>query len=855
MSKKLLTARERILLYLLNYSSKEIEDYVSPRALTQDGIGEAIGLGRNNVPREMKKLLEMRLVAQKKARVNGFRNRRSVYFLTPLGIQEAKKIRDKIKEIYVSIIDLSGNVSQMKIKDIPKKFGIDVISAALFVTKDKKLDLMDLMGLNDKAVHMIEMDFKIRYFYGRKKEFAQLKSWLKSRKRILMITGISGSGKTTLVNKFVKDYLKNRNLVWFQVEQWVSAADLIIKLSNFLSKIGKSKLERYMKSALMGFEKELRWENVYQILRNDLRNEVLIFDGLENAREDVKDMLRRILNMVDETKELRVILIGAEIPHGIVPASKMVLLEELALGDLERNDAITFLVDNGKSVEEAEKIISEYGATPLVLELLAKNGNPRMVRKFFIENVIYSLTPEERKALELASIFRRPFKPNFLLLNDVDYIVIYSLVNKNILKEIGDERVLLHRIIRDFVYKSLPPHRVKEYHHYAARYLEEEGEHLEAVYHYIRGDEIPMASRLLVESYRRYLMKGELQKIRELAYSILNNYDLSVSDHEWELYGILAATYDVEGKMDEALENYEKARDLSKHRDVDYFVLSAVEMADILRKRGKYVKAKEALKEALRYIVEMRDMRVIARARYVLGLLSLYSGDTYSAEEHFSEVLKISERISDYEALGYAYQGLGILYRHTKAENLALDYLQRAKNYFEASGNRREEAKALGNLGLVYYDLGGEKNIYLAENHFLHALKIFEMIGDRWNIALTKRNIAAIHHHRGNYERALELLSSVEKEFREMGGLDVLPSIYIQFGYTYADMGEGEKSKEYFDRAISLSMELGNEFRAVRYAKLAADILSRFSHIDVEDYQKIAEGEKKVVAIVTKNQA
>ncbi len=854
MAKKLLTARDRILLYLLNYSSKEIEDYISPKALTQDGIGEAIGLGRNNVPREMKKLLEGGLVAQKKARVNGFRNRRSVYFLTSEGILEAKRIRDRLKDIYITVTDLSGNTVHLKLKDVPKKFGVDFISAALFVTKDKKLDLMDLLGINNRAVQVIEMDFKIRYFYGRKREIAKMKSWLRSSKKILVVTGISGSGKTTLVNKFVKDYLKNRNLIWFQVEEWVNATDLMIKLSNFLSRIGKSKLERYIKQSLIGFEKELRWENTYQILKSDLRNEVLIFDGLENAKEDIKGMLRRLISFVDESKELRIILIGTEVPQGIIPASKMVLLEDISLGELEREDAIAFLVESGKTVEEARQIIENHGAIPLVLELMAKNGNPRMVKKYFIEHVIYSLSPEERRALELASVFRNSFKPNFLLLNDIDYISVYSLVNKNLLKEMGDEKLLLHKTIREFIYRNMPSSRLKEYHHHAARYLEEEGEYMEAVYHYINADEVAIATRVLIENYRKYLMRGEVENIRNLTYSILNKYDLVVGDREWELYGILAITYEMEGDMEKALENYQKARDLSKHRDIDFYVLSLVEIADIYRKKGEYVTARRELEESMKCILEVKNKRTLTRARFLLGLMSIYTGDSYAAEEHFSEALKISEGSIDYEALGYAYQGLGILYRHTNDKNLAIDYFQRAKNYFEVSGNTREVAKALGNLGLVYYDRGKDKDIALAESYFRQAMRLFEVMGDRWNLALTKRNIAAVYQHWGKADRALEILQEVEREFREMNGLDVLPSIYLQLAYAYADMDNTEKAKEYFDKAISLSMELGNEFRAVRYARFAAEKLSHFGEEHVREYQKIAEGEKKVVAVVTRTE-
>ena len=501
----------------------------------------------------------------------------------------------------------------------------------------------------------------------------------------------------------------------------------------------------------------------------------------------------------------------------------------------------------------AGKIIKNYGATPLVLELVAKNGSHKILRRYLVENVISNLSSEERKALELASVFRYTVSPNFLLLNDVDYITIYKLINKNLLKETNDEMLLLQKMVKEFIYKHMPPSKRKDYHRFAARYLEEEGYSLKAVYHHIKAGDIPIANRLLVENYRRYLFKGKIEEIRQLTFEILNTYDLSVSDHEWLLYGILGDTYELTGEYEMAIENFQKAADLARHRDLDFYAETIVKLANLYARRGEYQKAFRELEKSMQHIVQIKDLSTISKARYAMGVLSLYLGDLDRAEDEFNEALKIGEKAMDYEVLGLGYQGMGILYRHLKDHSMALESFNRAKNYFEVIGNKRAVAKVLGNMGLVHYDLGtqgGEENINFAEDYFSRALVMFQEIGDKWNTLLSKRNLAGVYQYRNKFEEALSYLDEAHKGFEDIGGLDILPSIYAQYGALYTDKGEAEKAKEYFDKAISLSMEIGNEYRAIKYSKSALQCLSKFENIDIKEYEEIAKGERKVVAVV-----
>ena len=104
--------KERLLLYLKGKSV-----YVSDAGLvfasweiTQDGIAEALGIGRNNVPRLVRPLIEEGYVQEWKARINGHTHRRKVYTLTPKGFMLVKEIEARISQLPEEYINTQPKV-------------------------------------------------------------------------------------------------------------------------------------------------------------------------------------------------------------------------------------------------------------------------------------------------------------------------------------------------------------------------------------------------------------------------------------------------------------------------------------------------------------------------------------------------------------------------------------------------------------------------------------------------------------------------------------------------------------------------------------------------------------------------
>jgi DNA-binding MarR family transcriptional regulator len=83
---------ERIIARLGPFTTQQMEGMVGPIQVTQDGIGEALGLSRAHVAITLSKLIDEGRVEERLQHVNGASSRRKTYYLT----EEGRKIYDEL---------------------------------------------------------------------------------------------------------------------------------------------------------------------------------------------------------------------------------------------------------------------------------------------------------------------------------------------------------------------------------------------------------------------------------------------------------------------------------------------------------------------------------------------------------------------------------------------------------------------------------------------------------------------------------------------------------------------------------------------------------------------------------------
>ncbi len=117
--KSLLIVREKVLLHILSYH-KYLQDPDAPASATQEGIADAVSVGRNNISKIVNALAKEGLVEVQTKHVKGFATVKRVYFLLPKGFEAALELKKEIESVPVGIIDFDGKVH----RDVVGKIGV-----------------------------------------------------------------------------------------------------------------------------------------------------------------------------------------------------------------------------------------------------------------------------------------------------------------------------------------------------------------------------------------------------------------------------------------------------------------------------------------------------------------------------------------------------------------------------------------------------------------------------------------------------------------------------------------------------------------------------------------------------------
>jgi hypothetical protein len=159
-----LTSKDRILLYLSDYQNME-ERYELPADLIQQSIAYAAGVQRKHLSQYLDDLIEEGLVAERKAHIQGMKQRMNGYYLTPGGYAKAKEMRDRIGAVVVPV-RINGNVREMKVSDIDDATSIhitfcDIVREAI-QGKELEMDVLETVeSRKRKALEEKEQDTEV----------------------------------------------------------------------------------------------------------------------------------------------------------------------------------------------------------------------------------------------------------------------------------------------------------------------------------------------------------------------------------------------------------------------------------------------------------------------------------------------------------------------------------------------------------------------------------------------------------------------------------------------------------------------------------------------------------------------
>ncbi len=828
--KNLITSKEKVVIHLLDYH-KFRHDSAAPEEVTQDGIAEAIDVGRNNVSKVVRDLVKEDILTVQKKHVRGMKRIRKVYFLTHMGFQHGVSLKEEIESVGVTVVDFDQEETEDQVGRLnmylPNSYSlIELASAVTRGTFDCPSFYESKKKEERRFVDYTDRKPTVREFFGREQELEKLEDFIeKDEANILSVFGIAGIGKTTLLAKFAQDVRSKIHVFWYKVHEWVTPKILLNPLAEFLSNIGKKGLERYLSQT-----DALSMGELCTILESDLKgvSSLIIIDDIQNAGEEVRGLLRALTSVMNNLPKLRLITASREMPE-YYSRSDVISghIEEIHLKGLERGSAIEMLRAKHHPGISIEDVFDATDGHPLFLQLVE---DPQSILKkdvrMFIEQEVYSkLNMGEKHILEIACIFRYPVMMDaFFAMEEeiqeelgnsveemsyqdymVDYETIDDLLTKSMLQESTGRMIGMHDLIREFFYSRLSPRQRRTYHRAASKYYLEDSSissYVEALYHSLQAEEFDTAVQIAAGHGRQILKRGYTALFAPLVEELLSGHQEVMEKDKIELLLLLGNINEVRGEWDQALANLRRVIQIaSEGEDTRLIAEAHRRIGAIYLRRVNFDESMFHLEKSLSLAQESEDVATLMEVLYDLGGNAERRGEMQEALSYFEHSRDLAKSIGNDVGLGKALYGMGRAHEQMREYKRSIRLKEEALEVLERTGNANEIAKVCTSLGIDLKEVGDMK---WAIEYQDRAIDLAQEGGDVSTFGYALSNAAASYLEMGNVEKSEELIERASSIFENLKDKMMISTMHLYRGYAFSAKNEWNWAKEEFGTGLEI---------------------------------------------------
>ncbi len=193
--------------------------------------------------------------------------------------------------------------------------------------------------------------------------------------------------------------------------------------------------------------------------------------------------------------------------------------------------------------------------------------------------------------------------------------------------------------------------------------------------------------------------------------------------------------------------------------------------------------------------------------RIKLDLSSLYFNYPFngvaSIKEKHEQLLRVVNEIESPQLLGDIYEALGTSDHTNYSSYDAIQYLQKAYEFYSLSGDLVSLSGVLSSLGSLYVDLG---NIEMAIEYFSNSLDIANKSGNDFSRSVILFNIGEAYYNGGDYKRAKASLLEAQAISQSID--DDIGIAWAQSSLADIAVAQGE-----FETAIALFKKAQQKFQ------------------------------------------
>ncbi len=373
-----------------------------------------------------------------------------------------------------------------------------------------------------------------------------------------------------------------------------------------------------------------------------------------------------------------------------------------------------------------------------------------------------------------------------------------------------------HGMIREVLYKKIPPFKATIMHKRLGLALEElhrrdPSEVCSALsYHFTKGNVPPKAIEYSVmageRARARYAPDEAIDHFKTALYFIENSDGRDAPktiSRELSLLMALEELSENTAELDRGVDYGRRAAALAETaHDSGALLRVHRNMGDLLVGSGDWAPALEHYRRSLE-VAELSDDAAACSAAYrSIGNVHFRTGDYPRAIEYHRQSLAIAGKLPEAESdplRVQTYIELANVYTEKGECETAVDYYERAMDIGIRTRSIRDVATAMNNLGDVHLKMD---ECDVAAEYFEKALSTFKQMGTVMDIVVTLCNLGESCARCRDIDRAQAYSDEAMRYLRRLGEVEMPFQLHLNFGIIFRHRKDWDRSLEHFEEAV-----------------------------------------------------
>ncbi len=660
-----------------------------------------------------------------------------------------------------------------------------------------------------------------KYYLPRLKEDIYIRKKLvklfnkNSDKKLIYIEGEAGVGKTTLLSII---FNKKENFSYLISDEYDKNKNILLKsITISLIKNGKLKF-KIPQSKLLNF--------IINFLNSKKDDFYLIIDNFQEICDEV-EIIELIKFIIKNTNENIHIVISSryKLPENFyidLLREKLFIISSDLL-KLDKNEIKDFFRFKRIKIDESVigNIYKKSGGWILYINLFSKFYsnkikflNPKIIDKFFDEEVFSKLKDSELKVLKLFTICEIINKNLLKEIDEEGYKILESLTNRNIFVEEDENFFKIHPVFKEEITNRYGLYD-KEESLKIAKILNKVGFYRDAFNIY----------KIFNETYEMVetLEKWGMRLIEKEEVFILENFINLIPEKNYsqKIYMFLSEIEKNKGNYKKALERIKKVNDINfNKKEKAYLNLLKGEIQYL---NGNYKGAYKLLSSiSLSGLLEIRRL-------HTLGIVNNFLNNEIDFKKCLEKALILSEKYNDLYREIRIQNDLVVGWYEPKGEIITSEIMLKKALFLIKKNNLAINPIILGNLTYLK-DLLGE--FEEGEKIGLNALKIARKSNDKSKIIFILRVLSSIYIKLNELDKAKNLLEEALILTEDCPDPSRKIGILYNLSFLYERLNQFDKALFFANEDLELTKKMNNKkFISQSYLNLGR-IFYRFKNYE-----------------------